>query len=162
MSANFTYHWGRKVFGGFLLLVCLAGCQPSLAAECPITIANGNTPPGEQHSPLHHGNSKLFTALWPDGIIDMAELNTSIGEDENSLAVKFPWWRGSGVVGDLEIDAEFLGGSSGSFEAIIPDGYGDTGFQASALVFDRPGCWKVVGRVAEAELSFVTYVEPID
>jgi len=42
--------------------------------------------------------------------------------------------------------------------ARIPDGYGDTGFQATALIFPTEGCWEVTGKVGEASRTFVTRV----
>ena len=36
--------------------------------QCPVTIANGNGPPGEGSSPDDHGNGVLWTALPPGGI----------------------------------------------------------------------------------------------
>ena len=40
----------------------------------------------------------------------------------------------------------------------VPDGYGVTGFQASAVTFPTEGCWEVTGRVGNASLTFVTLV----
>jgi hypothetical protein len=36
------------------------------------------------------------------------------------------------------------------------DGYGETGFQPSALLFPTQGCWEITATVAETSLSFVT------
>jgi hypothetical protein len=38
------------------------------------------------------------------------------------------------------------------------DGYGATGVQATAVRFPTPGCWKVVGNVGDARLTFVVRV----
>lgn len=35
--------------------------------ECHVTIANGETPPGEQPSTGLHGSGLLWTQLWPEG-----------------------------------------------------------------------------------------------
>jgi hypothetical protein len=76
--------------------------------------------------------------------------------------MKFPWWRGPGVVGALAITGRRLGPqadkSAPPLQAEIPQGYGETGFQASALVFPTEGCWEVTGRAGEAALTFVTWV----
>jgi len=45
--------------------------------------------------------------------------------------------------------------------AEIPAGYGDFGFQSSALIFPTPGCWEVTGHVGTASLTFVTLVHRI-
>ena len=42
--------------------------------------------------------------------------------------------------------------------ARIPDGYGDTGFQATALIFPTEGCGEVTGEVGETSLTLVTRV----
>jgi hypothetical protein len=42
--------------------------------------------------------------------------------------------------------------------ARIPDGYGDTGFQATALIFPTEGCWEVTGEVGDTRLTFLTPV----
>jgi hypothetical protein len=42
--------------------------------------------------------------------------------------------------------------------ANIPSGYGDSGFQATGIIFPTEGCWEVTGRVGEASLTFVTLV----
>jgi hypothetical protein len=39
-----------------------------------------------------------------------------------------------------------------------PDGYGDTGFQATALIFPTEGCREVAGEVADTRVRFVTRV----
>ena len=40
----------------------------------------------------------------------------------------------------------------------LPGGYGEKGFQPSALFFPTEGCWEVTGRVRDATLTFVTIV----
>jgi hypothetical protein len=42
--------------------------------------------------------------------------------------------------------------------AEIPDGYGATGFQATAVRFPTTGGWKVVGSVGDGRLAFVVRV----
>lgn len=72
--------------------------------------------------------------------------------------MKFPWWRGEGVRGGLTIEGRRLDASAPLLEAQIPEGYGDTGFQASVIVFPTEGCWAVTARAGEASLTFVTLV----
>jgi hypothetical protein len=68
--------------------------------------------------------------------------------------MKWPWWRG--VKGQLTIEGQRLDASARPLRAHVGSGYGDTGFQASALIFPTPGCWEVTGRVDDASLTFVT------
>jgi hypothetical protein len=44
--------------------------------------------------------------------------------------------------------------------ASVPGGYGDTGFQASGIVFPGAGCYQITGEAAGAALTFVTLVRP--
>ena len=72
--------------------------------------------------------------------------------------MKFPWWRGEGVRGPLTISERRLDREAKPLRADIPEGYGETGFQASGLISASAGCWEVTARAGEAELSFVTRV----
>jgi len=73
--------------------------------------------------------------------------------------MKWGWRRG--VRGQLRIEGRRLDESAPPLRADIPAGYGDFGFQASALIFPTPGCWEVTGRVGAASLTFVTLVQRI-
>ena len=56
--------------------------------------------------------------------------------------------------------AEAIGaGDAAPLRARIPEGYGDTGVQATALIFPTEGCWEVTGKVDRANLTFVVKVE---
>jgi hypothetical protein len=48
--------------------------------------------------------------------------------------------------------------SAPPLRASIPEGHGDTGFQATALIFPTEECWEVTVKVGEAALTFVTRV----
>jgi hypothetical protein len=82
-----------------------------------------------------------------------------IGAD-GSLAMKWWWWRG--VEGPLTITGRRLDAPAPPLQAEIPEGYEESGFQASALIFPSEGCWEVNGRVGEAMLTFVTLVVKIE
>ena len=149
-----------------LLKIALASESSASAAEsyldtCPVTHANGSSPSGERSSPNQHGNGKLWTVLWPNGLIEFGPGRPGhIGED-GALGMKFPWWRGEGVRGSLRITGKRLDGEAASAFGDIPDGYGDTGFQASGIVFPTEGCWEITGSVGNVELTFVQYVRLI-
>lgn len=155
-----------------LLLATLAGCNgvarfagavaaPTNAlATCPVTLPNGSLPPGEKPPPPGHpndayGNGKLWTVLWRDG-------KTLVKPDQidpdGTLDMKYPWWRGPGVRGPLTITGRRLDAPAPPLRAFIPIGYGDTGFQASGLLFPTEGCWEVTGKSGDASLTFVTLV----
>ena len=63
--------------------------------------------------------------------------------------------------GQLRIEGRRLDAPASPLRAHVPNGYGEIGFQATALVFSSPGCWEVTGRVGDASLTFVTKVEKI-
>ena len=43
--------------------------------------------------------------------------------------------------------------------ALLPEGYGTVGFQASGVDFPTEGCWEVTGAVGDATLTFVMFVQ---
>ncbi len=124
-----------------------------IPASCPVTLPNGNTPPGEQPSPTYHGNGLLWTALWPDGLV---LIPPQMVQPDGTLSMKWGWWRG--VNGPLTITGRRLDAPASPLDAVIPDGYGDTGFQAGGLIFPTEGCWEVTGQVGDSTLTFVTWV----
>lgn len=146
-----------------ILLISIPACSvinpspfPTTEAgyACPVTAPNGSQPPGEEADlDYFYGNGEIWTAFWPDGVIIIPPDRV---EPDGSLSMKFPWWRG--VSGQLEITGRRLDAEAPALEADIPDGYGETGFQATALVFASPGCWEVTGKVGDSSLTFVTLV----
>jgi hypothetical protein len=80
-------------------------------------------------------------------------------EADGSLSMKFPWWRGPEVRGALSIAGRERTRSL-PIRADIPDGYGDTGFQATGISFPVEGCYEITGTAGGAALTFVTLVEP--
>ena len=122
--------------------------------SCAVTQPNGSMPPGENIDATNIlGNDQLWTGLWPDGKVNMSPENQ---EADGSFSVKWFWWRG--VTGPLTIEGHRLDAEAEPLRADIPDGYGDTGYQVSALIFPSTGCWEVTGRVGDASLTFVTEV----
>jgi hypothetical protein len=124
---------------------------------CEVTAANGETPPGERANRAHHGNAAIWTTLWRDGTVIFEPEGPGLRSDlDGSLSMKWPWWRG--VEGGLEITGRRLDAEAPPLAASVPDGYGESGFQVSALVFPTPGCWEVSASVGESSLTFVTRV----
>ena len=74
--------------------------------------------------------------------------------------MKFPWVRG--VRGKLTIQGKRLDAPAPPLRAHIPDGYGDTGFQATGIIFPSEGCWEVTGKVGDSSLTFVTRVVRVE
>jgi hypothetical protein len=126
---------------------------------CPVTVPNGSTPLGERPSRSHHGDDGLWTALWPEGTIVFRPGGSGFVLKDGSLQMKFPWWRG--LQGRLTIDGRRLDAPAPALQALIPSGYGPSGFQATSLIFPTPGCWEVTGHVGKASLRFVVNVVKI-
>ena len=147
------------------VLFTVCGGSTSVVAQtndpppCPVTKPNGNSPPSQRPSSNFHGTDGLWTVLWLDGTVVFRPGGPGFVLEDGSLLMKKPWWRG--VKGKLTIEGRRLDGSAPPLRARIPDGYGDTGFQATAIIFPTEGCWKVTGRAGEANLTFVTLVVKI-
>jgi hypothetical protein len=137
------------------------GISDAALKKCPITHANGSSPPGERYSPEHHGNGKLWTVLWPNGLVEFGPGRPGMIGENGVLGMKFPWWRDDSVRGSLEITGRRLDGDAPPAFGDVPDGYGSTGFQASGIFFPTVGCWEITGSVGDAELTFVQYVRVI-
>lgn len=147
-----------KLFFLALVLLSAASCASPTTPPCPVTTPNGSTPPGEQASDFYYGNGKIWTVLWPEGVVRFEPGGPGEIRSDGSLVMKFGWWRGKGAAGTLNIAGKRLDGQAPPLQAEIPEGYGDTGFQASGLVFPSEGCWQVTARAGEAELTIVTLV----
>lgn len=104
------------------------------------------------------GNGDLWTVLWPDGRIVFEPGGPGEIRSDGSLAMKFPFWRGETAEGDLHVNGQRLDGAAPAMTAEIPEGYGDRGLQASALVFPSAGCWEVTASVGDHPLTFTTEV----
>jgi hypothetical protein len=126
---------------------------------CQVTRPNGQGTFLEGLSPALHGNALISTALWPDGTVVFKPGGPGFVTADGALAMKWGWQRG--VRGPLRVEGRRLDESAPPLGADIPAGYGDFGFQSSALIFPTPGCWEVTGRVANASLTFVTLVQRI-
>ncbi len=72
---------------------------------------------------------------------------------DGSISAKVGWWRG--LEGKLVIKGHRIDASAPVLRTHVPNGYGSRGFQPSQLTFPTLGCWRVVGRVGRASLTFV-------
>ncbi|MGA7316124.1 MAG: hypothetical protein WBX22_19380 [Silvibacterium sp.] len=72
--------------------------------------------------------------------------------------MKFPWFRAAGLEGKLAITGRRLDAAAPPLKAVIPNGYLDTGFQATGLIFPTEGCWEITGKVGDTTLTFVNRV----
>ncbi len=132
-------------------------------SPCPVTQPNGKRytaqPNDRDASGGNHGNEALVTWLWPEGKVVFKPGGSGSVLSDGALSMKFGWWR---LRRDrLTLDGRRLDGPAPPMRARIPAGYGDIGFQSTALIFPTPGCWEVTGRVADGSLTFITLVEKI-
>lgn len=79
---------------------------------------------------------------------------------DGALSMKFGWDRKHN--GRLTIEGKRLDSRVSPLRATIPEGYGDIGFQSTALIFSSVGCWQVVGHLGADQLEFVVFVERIE
>ncbi|MET9242493.1 hypothetical protein [Nonomuraea sp. NPDC003709] len=136
---------------------CSSGAGPG---DCPVTLpspaptsSNGTPGPFFGRESSHGAGSLWVGGLEPDGVI---EAGADFVRPDGSISMKYGWWRG--VAGKLEISGRRLDGPAAPLRSDVPDGYGDTGFQATGVYFPVEGCWEVTGRVGSARLTFVTLV----
>src|SRR5712691_8496846 len=147
----------------FLLLAVSIGCTTTTPSSgqgsnltprppCRVTLPNRNKPPGtgSAESPGSHGNGKLWTVFPANGKLLITP------DKDGRLQEKFPWWRA--VRGRLTIRGRRLDAPADPLKAWIPGGYGETGFQATGIIFPSEGCWEITGRVGDSELTFVVEV----
>jgi hypothetical protein len=146
-------------------LLLLSGTRVSAAqptVTCEVTRPNGIVAGSDQPNPNSYGNRQLSLGpfgLWPDGTVVFKPGGAGFITPDGSLGMKFGWTRG--VRGQLSIEGRRLDAPASPLRSGIPKGYGEIGFQATALVFSTPGCWEVTGRLGDASLTFVTKVVKI-
>ena len=151
-----------------------AASQPankSAAATCPVMLPGSAVEFGQRTSGSEamsrfepgtsHWKPVLFVGpfgLWPDGTVVFRPGGPGSIEPDGSLSMKFGWTRGEGLRGKLKIHGKRLDAPAPPLRASIPEGYGNTGFQSTALIFPTEGCWEVTGEVGDKSLTFVTRV----
>jgi hypothetical protein len=129
------------------------------ARRCPVTAPRSVGPPGALPDDFFgwgssHGNDKLWVGgLWPHGVINAGP---EFVAQDGTVGMKFGWWRAA--AGKLQITGRRLDAPAPPARAHVPDGYGDTGFQASGVDFPTEGCWEVTGTLPTTRLTFVTFV----
>jgi hypothetical protein len=143
--------------------------EPAAARRCPVTPPprglKGLPRGAGQFSPsqFDYGTRRLRVELWPHarlpaGILPDGGSYARILPD-GSIWAKVGWWRG--LPGRLRITGRRLDASAPPLRSDVPEGYGETGFVATGLTFPTVGCWKVVGRLGPASLTFVVEVSKV-
>lgn len=143
-----------RVVYRLVILLCIGGpivAEDVIASECPVTILNSGL--GECV------RMTSWTSSCPVTRSSFVQAAPGYVLRDGALALKFGWNRKK--AGKLEIYGKRLDGFSPPLRARIPDGYGDIGFQSTAIAFPTPGCWPVTGRIPGGELTFVIIVEKV-
>jgi hypothetical protein len=154
----------KSVIAVIFSIVALTRISSASAASCQPTLPNGRGIPTEEPAPYLHGNDALSTGLDIHGTtytFDPRRAGPGVILPDGSLRWPKIGFR-RGVRGRLTIDGRRLDAPAPPLRPVIPDGYGDIGFQVAALVFPTPGCWEITGRVGNASLSFVVNVVRLD
>ena len=73
------------------------------------------------------------------------------------FGIKIGWWRLAD--GKIQLTADHLDGD-GRAAGDVPAGYGASGFQATGVLFDQPGCWLVRGEMGDDVVDFVVMTAP--
>ena len=154
-----------RLVGVLLLILASSAGQslPTSAVPCDVTVPNGIVAGSDQTMRGSYGNAQLSLGpfgLWANGTVVFKWPGPGFFLPDGSVSMKFGWTRG--VQGRLTVDGRRLDAAAPPLRADVPDGYGDTGFQATALIFPTPGCWEVSGHVGDARLTFVTRVVKIE
>ena len=135
----------------------------SSLTPCPVTQPNQNTSPenGETRWVGGYGNDALWTNLWMlgEGTVVFEPGGSGFVLQDGAMGIKWAWYRH--LPGELTIEGRRLDAPAPPLRADIPDGYGTSGFQVSALIFPTVGCWEVTGHIGNESISFIKLVERI-
>ena len=122
---------------------------------CAVTVPNQAHTTGWPASELDHGVDGLYTVLFPDGILRIPPDGV---EPDGSLGMKMVFFRDPTAAGRFTVTGRRLDGIALPLRADIPDGYGESGVQATGLHFPTEGCWEITVTSGPATLTFVTQV----
>src|SRR5688572_18931027 len=139
-----------------------AECPVTVPQEPPFTAPEPYSPNSPFDSNFWYGSNSLWTDLPKDGIW------YSLPHNPEGYTQKVFWWR-EGYVWTEEPEPEIIV-TGERLDAPAPSLIGSKGTNAyasdigSAMLVgvDLPtlGCWKITGKYADAELSFVVWVAP--
>jgi hypothetical protein len=128
--------------------------------RCPVTLPQR---PGA--SGFNYGNARLRAVIWPHGHLVAGMLPdggsfATINRD-GSITAKLGWLRG--IPGRLTIRGRRLGATAPRLRSRVPPArsYGPTGFIPTFVIFPTTGCWKVTGKQASAQITFVVKVTKV-
>ena len=141
---------GLRTTGARLRLLPTAGC--------PVTLPNGNRPPGQPRSVTWYGNGSLWAGVPRDGRwtarADQVDEDGTIGN--KLLWVTTPPWEKPTVSGErIDAPAEPLRVTrvnTGSFSSAANPSH------MTPVAFPTPGCWRLQARLGDVSLTYVLQV----
>lgn len=126
--------------------------------SCPVTVPNGNAPPGQPRTVSWYGNGLLWAGVASDGVY--AVTPERVGAD-GSIGNKLLWvttppWRAPTVSGE-RISApapplQVLGVNQGSFSSAANPSF------MTPVTFPAAGCWRLRARLGDLSLTYVVEV----
>ncbi|MEZ4501743.1 MAG: hypothetical protein R3C39_03890 [Dehalococcoidia bacterium] len=127
------------------------------AFDCPVTIPNASTPPGQRPFPTQHGNGDLWVVLPIDGkaLVGPQQYAGPLGE---GAAAKFGVFRADPNA-DIVIEGRRLDTAASPLEADIIEGYDGLIFQAASVRFPTLGCWEITVHGGDDILTVVMLLE---
>lgn len=135
------------------------------AAACHVTHPNGSTPPGEQRSPRHHGNGRLWSSIYGGRLTVPATVQTGrVGlQQDGSIKMKFWWWGSKKAGRRLTVTGSRLDRADAPLRSEVNQGSSTEHaphFWPSYLYFPHEGCWRVRARAgSKAKLRFTIEVK---
>jgi hypothetical protein len=126
--------------------------------SCPVTLPNGNRPPGQPPAVSWYGNGLLWARLFSNGVYAVSpERVAADGSIGNKLLwVTTPPWQKPTISGD-RLDApssplRVFGVNTGSFRGAANPSH------MSPVSFPAAGCWRLRARVGDISLTYVVHV----
>lgn len=130
------------------------------SASCPVTKPT-TAPPNIGRALFGSESAFGNEALWVGGLGEGGAIvvDSRFVHSDGSIGWKLGWWRIAS--GKMTITGRRLDGRAPPVRALVPDGYGDSGFQSSGVDFPTEGCWEITGAVSSSTLTFVTLVRRV-
>jgi hypothetical protein len=126
--------------------------------SCPVTLPNGNRPPGQPPAVSWYGNGLLWAGVFSNGVYAVSpERVAADGSIGNKLLwVTTPTWQKPTISGE-RLDApssplRVFGVNTGSFSGAANPSH------MSPVSFPAAGCWRLRARVGDISLTYVVSV----